>query len=130
MLRALCQHLRNHSAHQAAVTLELLQFERLLQLIEDPTGNLHFTDAATSLGVERVFETGDHILGCRLALLREDLESALSSAQEALRRWKQNGLETDPSNDHVLFVVQGDRQYRPFRRQTFPGRDAVRNLLL
>jgi hypothetical protein len=98
MLRGLCEHLRNRSAHQAAVTLELLQFEGLLQLIEDPTGNLHFTDAATNLGVERVYETGDHILGCRLALLREDLERALGSAEEALRRWKRDSLEIDPSH--------------------------------
>ena len=90
------KHLRNRNAHQATATLELLQFEQLLRLIEDPTGNLQFTDAATSLGVVRVYETGDHVLQCRLALLREDLEGALGSAQKALRRWKRNGFKADP----------------------------------
>jgi hypothetical protein len=97
MLHGLCEHLRNRNALEAATTLELLQFERLLQLIKDPTGNIHFTDAATSLGVQRILQTGDHVLQCRLALLRDDLDSALGSAEEALRRWKRDGLETDTS---------------------------------
>jgi hypothetical protein len=109
MLHGLCEHPRNHNADQAAATLELVQFERLLRLVEDPTGNLHFTDAATSLGVERVFETGEHVLQCRLALLREDLEGALGSAEKALRRWQRDGLETDPSQMTTwVFILPTD----------------------
>ena len=97
MLHGLSEQLRNHNAHQADATLGLLQFERLLQLTEDPTGKPQFTDAATSLGFERVYETGDHVLRCRLALLRENLENALGSAEMALTRWTQGELETHPS---------------------------------
>ena len=91
MLAELSEHLRNHNANQAEVILELLQFGRLLKLVKGPTGNLHFTDAATSLGVERVCETGDHVLRCRLALLKNDLPSGLGSAEMALRRWTRDG---------------------------------------
>ena len=58
LLGQLCEHLGKGDAEQADMTLKVLEFERLLKPIEDPTRRRRFIDPAEPFGVERVHETG------------------------------------------------------------------------
>jgi hypothetical protein len=83
------EHLQQQNLEQAEATLEVLNFERLLKPIPDPSKgrSLHFVDPAEDLETERVHETGDHIGACRAALATGDKSSALAEAEKAYARW-------------------------------------------
>jgi hypothetical protein len=91
VMRNVIDHLRQDNFEQAELTLELLDFERLLKPISDLTeqGRRHFVDPAIGFGVERVHETGDHIRICRDAIAMSDRATALDEAEKALARWTQ-----------------------------------------
>jgi len=101
VLRNVIDHLRQDHFEQAELTLELLDFERLLLPIPELTeqGRRHFVDPAIGFGVERVHETGDHIRICRDAIARSDRAAALDEAEKALARWTQKSAPEGGTNE-------------------------------
>jgi hypothetical protein len=100
VLRNVIDHLRQDHFEQTELTLELLDFERLLLPIPELTeGRRHFVDPAIDFGVERVHETGDHIRICRDAIARSDRAAALDEAEKALARWTQTSAPEGGTNE-------------------------------
>jgi hypothetical protein len=88
------QHLREAHKHlvvsnlkQAEMTLDVLEFERLLKPIEDPSKVRMFIDPAESFGVERVNRTADYIRKCRRDITAGLLDAARDNADWALQCW-------------------------------------------
>lgn len=71
-------HLERDNLDQAEATLRVLDFDRLLKPIEDPSKQRQrrFVDPAEGYGVERVHETGDHIHACFSAILNARSKAA------------------------------------------------------
>jgi len=86
-MRNVIDHLRQDHFEQAELTLELLDFERLLLPIPELTeqGRRHFVDPAIGFGVERVHETGEHIRICRDAIARRIARQLLTKRK---KRWR------------------------------------------
>ena len=90
-LENLVDDIKQSNLDNAASTLDVLGFERLLRSIEDPTKGRNrrlFIDPSEAFGTERVHKTGDHIAACRNALGRSDRDCALDHAEKALKRWQ------------------------------------------
>jgi hypothetical protein len=92
--QTITRHLQEAHAHLAAanqeeadMTLDVLEFERLLKPIEDPSKVRMFIDPAESFGVERVNRTAYYIRKCRLDITAGLLDAALDNADRALQCW-------------------------------------------
>ena len=88
-LRETVSSIERGQMNVAANTLEVLEFERFLSPIPNPTkgSRILFVDPASDFGVERVHETGAHVRSTRAALARGDGSVALEFARKALERW-------------------------------------------
>lgn len=81
-------HLSDGNLEQAKATLDVLEFERLLNPKRSRSkGPQMSVDPAQSFGIEGVQQTGDHISRCREAIRRGNGQSALDEAKAALARW-------------------------------------------
>ena len=75
----------------AQAVLDRLDFEQLLQPVEDRTKGscLRFRDPSIAFGTIRVYLTDHHVRMCREALRGSNCEIALRAAERALRRWEE-----------------------------------------